>query len=110
MKKEHVLSMPARRALKKLGVDIRSARIRRRITMAIMSERANITPLTLARVEKGDPSVSFGTYVSVIFILGMIDKIYNLLDSSEDSIGRLLEEERLPKRVRIPRQKKGDTQ
>ncbi|GHT92899.1 transcriptional regulator [Alphaproteobacteria bacterium] len=103
MKKEHILSIPTQRALKKFGADIRAARIRRRITMAIMSERAMITPFTLAKVEKGDPSVSFGIYASVIFVLGMIDKIYSLLDISEDLVGRSLDEERLPKRVRTAR-------
>jgi hypothetical protein len=42
-----------------------------------------------ARVEKGDPSVSFGTYATVIFILG-------LLDLSCDVIGKQLAEEQLP--------------
>jgi len=108
MKREHILSIPAKRALKKFGADIKAARIRRRITMAIMSERARISPLTLAKVEKGDPSVSFGIYVSIIFVLGMVDKIYDLLDISGDSVGKILEEERLPKRVRIPKSKIGD--
>jgi hypothetical protein len=74
-----------------------------------MSERAKMTPLTLAKIEKGDPSVSFGNYVSVIYILGMVDKIYNLLDISADSVGRFFEEERLPKRVRILKSKAGDS-
>jgi transcriptional regulator with XRE-family HTH domain len=108
MKREHILSIPAKRALNKFGTDIKAARIRRSITMAIMSKRAKITPLTLSKVEKGDPSVSLGIYVSVIFVLGMIDKIYDLLDISEDSVGKILDEKRLPKRVRIPKSKKGE--
>jgi hypothetical protein len=69
----------------------------------MMAERADVTAITIAKVEKGDPSVSFGTYANVIFILGMIDKPQNLLDFSGDIIGRQLAEEQLPKRVRLPK-------
>jgi transcriptional regulator with XRE-family HTH domain len=103
MKKKIVLTIPVKRALKKLGKDIKEARIRRCITIAMMAERSNVTAVTVAKVEKGDPSVSFGTYATIIFILGMIDKIYNLLDLSGDSVGRLLAEEQLPKRARPPK-------
>jgi transcriptional regulator with XRE-family HTH domain len=103
MKKKIVSPIPVKRAMKKLGKDIKEARIRRSITIAMMAERSNVTAVTVAKVEKGDPSVSFGTYATVVFILGMIDKIYDLLDLSGDSVGRLLAEEQLPKRVRIPK-------
>jgi DNA-binding XRE family transcriptional regulator len=108
VKKKIVLHIPVKRALKKLGKDLREARIRRRITIAMMAERVDVTAVTIAKAEKGDPSVSFGTYATAIFILGMIDKLYNLLDLSEDSVGRLLAEERLPKRARLPKSTGGE--
>lgn len=107
MKKKLVLALPVKRAMKKLGQDIKEARIRRRITMALMSQRANITAVTLAKIEQGDPSVAFGTYATVIFILGMIDKIYNLMDLATDHIGKALMEEQLPKRVRFAKSPTG---
>jgi transcriptional regulator with XRE-family HTH domain len=106
MKKKIVLHIPVRRALKKLGKDIKEARIRRSITIAMMAERTGVTAITIAKVENGDPSVSFGTYATVIFILGMVDKVQNLLDLSEDIVGRQLAEEQLPKRVRLPKPSK----
>ena len=39
--------LPVTRAMRKLGQDIRDARLRRRITMAVMAERASITRTTL---------------------------------------------------------------
>jgi DNA-binding XRE family transcriptional regulator len=51
---------PVRRALRKLGSDIRDARRRRRIPVAIMAERASISRTTLNKVEKGDEGVSMG--------------------------------------------------
>jgi transcriptional regulator with XRE-family HTH domain len=106
VKKKIVLPIPVKRALKKLGKDIREARIRRIITIAMMSERACVTANTIAKVEKGEPSVSFGTYATVIFILGLIDKLQDLIDISGDTVGKRLAEEQLPKRVRLPKHSK----
>jgi transcriptional regulator with XRE-family HTH domain len=99
------LPAPVQRALTKLGEDIAAARRRRRITMAIMAERAFITRKTLARLERGEPGVSIGIYATVIFVLGMIDRLGGLVDSAADQLGRVLEDERLPRRVR-PRRRK----
>lgn len=95
------LPIPVNRALRKLGKDIRTARIRRRITMELMAKRASISRTTLTKIEKGDPSVSLGTYATVIFILGLVTNLVHLLDANRDELGRDLEEENLPKRVRI---------
>ncbi len=97
--------IPVRRALRKLGQDIRDARLRRRIPTEILAERASISRMTLYNVEKGDASVSMGTYSTILFVLGMIDRVGNLADASDDALGRQLEEERLPKRIRLSRKK-----
>ena len=99
------LPLPVKRALKKLGQDIGDARKRRRIPTAMMAERACISRMTLAKVEKGDPAVSFGIYASVLFVLGLTSRVADLADSSNDLLGRSLEEEHLPKRIRIPKKK-----
>lgn len=96
------LPIPAKKALRKLGQDISRARRRRRIPMKLMAERASISRTTLTKVEKGDPSVSMGIYASVIFVLGMVSNIEGLLDANKDELGRVLEEENLPQRVRWP--------
>ncbi|HEY9713088.1 MAG TPA: helix-turn-helix transcriptional regulator [Chroococcales cyanobacterium] len=101
---EHsAIPIPVRRALRKLGQDIRDARLRRRIPTEILAERASISRMTLYNVERGDPSVSMGTYTTILFVLGMIERVSNLADANQDALGRQLEEERLPKRVRLPK-------
>lgn len=97
--------IPARRALRKLGHDIRDARRRRRIPVAIMAERASISRMTLHKVEKGEPGVSMGTYATVLFVLGMADRLAELADPRHDIVGLALEEERLPQRIRRTREK-----
>jgi transcriptional regulator with XRE-family HTH domain len=91
-----------KRALGKLGDDIRSARLRRRIPTALMAERASITRTTLGKVERGDPGVSLGTYGTILFILGLTPRLADLADVRADDVGLQLDEERLPKRIRRP--------
>ncbi len=68
--------------------------------MAVMAERAFISRQTLTRVERGDAGVSMGIYASVMFALGMVDRIGDLVDPAADRLGAMLEDEQLPKRVR----------
>lgn len=102
MKSQSIPTLPLRvdRVLKKLGADIKDARRRRRIPMSIMSQRAMISRSTLARVEKGSPNVSMGIYATVLFVLGLEQKLGDLADIRSDDIGLDLEEERLPQRIR----------
>ena len=101
------MTLPVKRALLKLGEDIRHARLRRRIPTTLMAERAMITRTTLSKVEKGDPGVSLGIYATVLFILGMVSRLGELADVREDNVGLHLEEERLPKRISRTRASKG---
>ncbi|MHC8509306.1 MAG: XRE family transcriptional regulator [Rhodospirillales bacterium] len=106
MKKTLILPIPARRALRKLGADINAARRRRRIPTAVMAERASMSPVTLNKIEKGDPGVSIGNVAKVLFVLGMTERLSDLADLRNDKIGLVLEHESLPKRIRAPKQPK----
>ncbi len=96
----------ARQALLKLGQDISVARKKRRFSTVSMAERAFISRSTYTKIEKGDPTVSFGAYASVLAILGMADGIGQLADRSKDTVGLDIDEERLPKRIMPPRRKR----
>lgn len=98
-------SMPAsvRKALVKLGGDIAVARKKRVMTIHMLAERVNVAPATIKRVEKGDPDVRLGVYAMTLFVLGFGDRISTLVDPARDDTGMLLDEERLPERVRPPK-------
>jgi len=96
------LPLPVKRALAKFGQDIRSARLRRRITTTMMADRAFITRTTLRKVENGNPGVSLGICATVMFVLGLTPRLADLADTRSDEVGLQLEEERLPKRIRHP--------
>ena len=102
MRKKQTASspLPVNRALRKLGHDIRDARRRRRIPTAILAQRASISRMTLLKIEKGDAGVSIGNFASVLFALGMADRLADVADPRHDAVGRDLEEEHLPERIR----------
>jgi transcriptional regulator with XRE-family HTH domain len=102
---QQALPTSVQRALRKLGQDISAARRRRRLSVALMAERAFISRNTLGRIEKGDAGVSMGIYASVLFVLGMADRLGDLADAASDQIGLSLEEERLPRRIRTAQAK-----
>lgn len=104
------LPLPVQRNLRKLGQDIRDARRRRRIPVEVMAERASISRMTLNKIEKGDPGVSMGLYATVLFVLGLADRIGALADVSTDTVGLELEEERLPQRIHRPKRTKPPAQ
>ena len=107
MSKNIYLPIPARSALIKLGQDINNARRRRRITKALMAERAGIAINTLTRIERGDPNTSMAAWASALFVLGLTENLRSLVDPSSDPTGLMLEEEQLPKRIRYNRKTDG---
>jgi len=56
--------------------------------------------MTLNKVEKGDPGVAIGIYATVLFVMGMVERLAELADPKNDPVGLQLEEENLPQRIR----------
>ncbi len=96
-----ILPVSLRRSLAKFGQDLAVARRKRHLTVAMMAERTGLAMSTYSRVEKGDPSVAMGAYAMALFVLGFGEAFATLTDARRDEEGLLLDEARLPKRVRI---------
>lgn len=71
--------------------------------MSLVAERAGISTKTLASLEKGETGVSVGNVAAVIYALGMGTPFSEVLDQKNDAFGLMLDEERLPKRARLPK-------
>ncbi len=99
----HRITISTHRVLRKLGSDIRDARLRRRLSMQVVADRARTTRATLTRVERGDPGTSMGIYCSVLNVLGLLDGVGALADVATDHVGVELEAARLPRRTRRAR-------
>lgn len=107
MGRKATVIMPAtQEILQKMGEQIRLARLRRRLSTELVSERAGISRATLWQVEKGNPSVAIGTYAAVLHALNRMDQDL-LLVAKDDVLGRTLQDLELTTRKRAP--KKGES-
>ena len=104
MKKEQVILPKNQRILSALGENIRLARLRRKLSAEQVSERAGISRVRLWKIEKGAPEVAIGSYLQVLFILGLEQDLSLVADN--DPLGRKLQDAQLTTKERAPKQKK----
>lgn len=70
------------------GEQIRLARLRRDLSIAQIAERASCSEVTVIKVERGAPTVAMGTYLRILFALGLDESILYL--AKDDEVGRAL--------------------
>lgn len=87
-------------ALERLGQDVRNARLRRGIAVADLAVRAGTSPSSIARLERGEPGVAIGTLADVLLVLGLLERLADLIDIRKDDLGLALTTERGPRRGR----------
>jgi len=102
-KKKMVILPKARKILDELGENIKLARLRRKFSSQQVAERANISRPTLSAIEKGKPTVSIGSYLLVLQVLGL-EKDFLLL-AKDDELGRKLQDARISTNERAPKRK-----
>ncbi len=87
--------------LETMGEQIKLARLRRNLSVELVSERAGISRVTLWKVEGGSPSVAMGIYAAVLHALNNMDKDL-LLIAKDDEMGRKMQDLNLATRKRAP--------
>lgn len=103
----HLPTMAVVRALRRLGSDLRVARLKRRLPMRVIAERAGISRATLQRVERGDAGVGAGVYASVLHALGLLSDLDVVADPLRDEVGQARSDAAVPRRARLPRERSG---
>jgi transcriptional regulator with XRE-family HTH domain len=91
-------SPKSKSALERLGHDVRNARLRRGLAVADLAARAGTSPSTAARLEKGEPGVGIGTLADVLVVMGLVERLADLIDPRKDDLGLALAAEQLPRR------------
>lgn len=78
------------RLLSALGERLRLARKRRKLSNAVVAQRAGISRTTLYKVEAGDAGATLGSYVRVLAVLGLEGDLNQL--GADDRVGRKLQD------------------
>lgn len=99
-KKSVVLLPDTLEILEKMGLQIKYARLRRKLSAELVAERAGISRATLVAIEKGAPSVAIGCYAAVLHALNYMDKDL-LLIAQDDVLGRTLQDLNLTVKKRV---------
>lgn len=74
-----------RQELIRLGESIALARIRRKESQSEWALRIGISPPTLARMEKGDPTVSVGVYATALWLIGKVGELGSIASPEKDT-------------------------
>src|SRR5260370_22742794 len=71
MRRAHAYLPQTTDAVVVLGLEIEAARRRRRMSAEELAERSGISPATLRRVERGDPTVAIGIVFEAAGLVGI---------------------------------------
>lgn len=88
----------ATRSLIRLGSDLRVARKRRGESLALWSERLQVSIPTLRKVEGGDPTVSVAVYASALWLIGRVGLLGEIANPAADEVALLKELSSIPVR------------
>ena len=90
MGKKSVTVLPqTEKILQQMGEQIKMSRLRRRLSVKLVAERAGVSRSTVWNVEKGNPSVAIGIYAAVLHALNNMDQDL-LLVAKDDALGHKL--------------------
>jgi transcriptional regulator with XRE-family HTH domain len=76
--------------LSRLGERLKLARLRRKLSNAVVAQRAGISRTSLYKVEAGNPGATIGMYLRVMTVLGLETDINTL--AADDKVGRKLQD------------------
>jgi len=87
-------------ALKRLGANLRTARIRRKLTIREVAEKIGTGPRPVSDAEKGKPSTGVAVYVALLWTYRLLHRLDDVADPALDKQGLALALHREPVRAR----------
>lgn len=76
--------------LKRLGADLRTARLRRNLTLAEMAEKIGTGTRAVADAERGKSSTSISVYVAMLWAMDLLDQMTDIAAPEKDEEGQTL--------------------
>lgn len=99
------IPFPIERTIERLGKNINLARRRRQWTQAMLAQRMMVSISTVRRLEEGRKGMAIEHLARALYALGELPVLDQIFSGEQDSVGRILMDERLPKRVCLPKSK-----
>ena len=81
---------PVERTLKRLGANLRTARLRRNLTIADMAAKIGTGQRAVADAEKGKPSTGIAVYTALLWALDLLDQMSDVAAPERDDEGQTL--------------------
>jgi transcriptional regulator with XRE-family HTH domain len=81
---------PVEQTLKRLGANLRTARLRRNLTIAAMGEKIGTGPRAVADAEKGKPSTAIAVYAAMLWALDLLGQMSDVATPERDEEGQTL--------------------
>lgn len=88
--KNTLLSAPpyaVEQTLKRLGGDLRTARLRRNLTIEDVAEKIGTGPRPVSDAEKGKPSTSAAVYIALLWVYDLLDQMSDVASPERDERG-----------------------
>ncbi|MBI5547872.1 MAG: helix-turn-helix domain-containing protein [Deltaproteobacteria bacterium] len=94
---------PVEKALRTLGANLRTARLRRGLSLEEIAEKIGTGRRAVADAEKGKPSTAVAVYVALLWALGLLEHMDEVADPAADEVGSRLALAKEKKRASRPR-------
>ncbi|MDA9981425.1 helix-turn-helix transcriptional regulator [Gammaproteobacteria bacterium] len=82
---------PVEQAIKRLGVNLRTARLRRNLTIEDVAQKIGTGPRAVRDAEKGKPSTGLVVYTALLWTYDLLGPVSELADPARDEEGLMLE-------------------
>ncbi|MFC2647766.1 MAG: helix-turn-helix transcriptional regulator [Coriobacteriaceae bacterium] len=93
-------SIKTKLAARQIGENIATWRKLYGLTSQDLADKAAVSRATISRLENGDPTVSFETFLNACRALSTLDTVVEATDPYETDLGRIRADQTLPQRVR----------
>ena len=76
--------------IRRLGADLRTARLRRNLTLDEVADKIGVGRRTVSDAEHGKPTTTVVTYAALLWVYGLLDGFGQLADPARDVEGMTL--------------------
>ena len=93
---------PVEQAIKRLGANLRTARLRRNLTIEEVAEKIGTGRHAVLAAEKGKPSTSMAVYIALLWTYDLLRAMKTLADPALDEAGLAMASRRERARAEKP--------